>query len=231
MVLPILVPPAGEPWVATWPKPRPRSAPRRATKVVAAAVPDPALADPADEPAAARRRLVLHWRGILHLGAGRAQRHDLMAKRRAGVGDEGDLLRDCEQLLRVLLHRSRRGLLTKQRQGLLRITNSFLADTSKVRVTRADMPALSWLLAAMYWRGFRHPAALNCTPLHPPTGVLRWLMGFTVQQQVDQRRQVLDLLVREVGHVERRSRAVAGALVKRIKSHSALVVLLPELLG
>lgn len=225
MVLPILVPPAGEPWVAPWPKPRPRSAPRRPTTVVAAAVPDPA-----EDPVAERRRLVLHWRGILHLGT-RAQRHDLMAQGRAGPGDEGDLLCDCEQLLRVLLHRSRRGLLKQQRQGLLHITNSFLPDAAKVRVTRADLPALSWLLGAMYWRGFRHPAALNCVPLHPPTGVLRWLMGFTVQQQVDQRRQVLELLVREVGHVERRSRAVAGALVRRIKRHSALVVLLPELLG
>lgn len=231
MVLPILVPPAGEPWVASWPKPRPRSAPRRAHKAVAAAVPDPALADPPDEPAAARRRLVLHWRGILHLGEGRAQQHDLMAKRRAGVDDEGNLLRDCEQLLRALSHRSRRGLHTKQRQGLLRITNSFLADTSEVRVTRTDLPALSWLLAAMYWRGFRHPAALNCAPLHPPTGLLRWLMGFTVQQQVDQRRQVLDLLVKESGQVEQRSWAVASALVRRIKCHSGLVVLLPELLG
>jgi hypothetical protein len=56
-------------------------------------------------------------------------------------------------------------------------------------------------------------------------------MGFTVQQQVDQRRQVLELLVREVGHFERRSRAVAGALVGRLTRPSALVVLLPELLG
>lgn len=230
MVLPILVPPAEEPWVVMWPTPRLPPAPRRPPKVVTAVGTGPALADPAEDPAAERRRLVLHWRDILHLRA-RVPRHDLMAQARAELGDEGDLLLDCEQLLRVLLYRARRGLPAQQCRGLLRITNSFLPDTAKVRVTQADMPALAWLLAAMYWRGFRHPAALNCTPLHPPTGLLRWLTGFTVQQQVDQRRQVLGLLVREVGHVEQRSRAVAGALVKRVRRHSALVVLLPELLG
>ena len=82
----------------------------------------------------------------------------------------------------------------------------------------------------MYWRGFRHPASLESAPLHPPTTLVRWLSRFTVQQQADHGRQILDALIAEEALVH----ALASELVRRMLPErgaaSRWIALLPELL-
>ena len=86
------------------------------------------------------------------------------------------------------------------------------------------------LLCTMYWRGCRHPAALDAAPLHPPTSHVRWLSNVSVQHQVNHGRQILEALVDE----EARVYEFASALVRRMLSErgapSKWVALLPDLL-
>jgi len=74
---------------------------------------------------------------------------------------------------------------------------------------RDQRETLAALLCAMYWRGCRHPLALGTAQLHPPTALVRWLSRFTVQQQVDHGRQILDALVAEKVRVHRSSTPTA----------------------
>ena len=109
------------------------------------------------------------------------------------------------------------------------IARTFEVATATVQAKRDDEAPLAWLLAAMYWRGARHPAALSCAPLHPPTRLVGWLNGFDVCQQVDQLATVLALLAAEVIRIERRSHLVIAALLARTRG--GRIVLLPELLA
>lgn len=79
-------------------------------------------------------------------------------------------------------------------------------------------------------RGCCHPRSLFIAPLHPPTGLVRWLARFSVQEQVDQGLQLLERLVLEVQRIDR----FANALMLRIQGMTARngrgAVLLPDLL-
>jgi hypothetical protein len=90
--------------------------------------------------------------------------------------------------------------------------------------------AHAFVMSSMYWDGNRHPLALFAPPLHPPTGLVRWLMSFTVQDQVDHGQSLLTQLVRE----EQRMFKFALRLSRRIDVLTANrargLVLLPELL-
>ena len=93
-------------------------------------------------------------------------------------------------------------------------------------VTPAHADAATWLLAAMYWWGCRHPAALDQKPLHPPTGIVRWLAGFDISQQVDRPREVIAMLPESMALIEHRSLQLVATMIARRR----VVAMLPELL-
>jgi hypothetical protein len=82
----------------------------------------------------------------------------------------------------------------------------------------------------MHWFGCSHPCSLFMAPMHPPTGLVRWMTYYTVQEQVDQGQQLLERLSLEVRRID----CFANALVLRILAmnprHGRGVVLLPDLL-
>jgi hypothetical protein len=150
----------------------------------------------------------------------------LESRERANVNAH-DLLRRCEVLLRALLRQRRRVLGLKHRE-LAFVTKQF--DHHRFSAS-GRMTALAYVLAGMHWCGCSHPAFLMQAPLHPPTGLLRWLTAFTVMEQVDQGQQLFELLALE----ERRVFEHARALIERLERMRARcsprgIVLLPELL-
>ena len=138
------------------------------------------------------------------------------------------VLRQCEALMRQLLRRRRRAL-GLSRGELLRLANGF--DSDSLRAAPAcSTQALAFVLASMYWCGCCHPRSLFIAPLHPPTGLVRWLTRFCVQEQVDHGQQLLERLVLEEQRIDR----FANALMLRIEAMTARndrgMVLLPDLL-
>lgn len=84
----------------------------------------------------------------------------------------------------------------------------------------------AWLLAAMHWGGCRHPAALHCEPLHPPTGVVRWLSMFDIRQQVECAGEIQELLIGRMADIDRQCQWLVEEMLRR----GSVVALLPELL-
>jgi len=82
----------------------------------------------------------------------------------------------------------------------------------------------------MYWRGCRHPLAVHAAQLHPPTTLVRWLSRFTVQQQVDHGRQILDALVAEKARVHYFALQLVRRMLPQRVAQSRSVALLPDLL-
>lgn len=190
---------------------------------------------PAPEQVAVNDRdaLIRYWRRVLLLPAqpiGRGQGRALALRgTTSGAMTEAqsyDLLRDCERLTRLLLRRSWASLPRRQRRWIRSTTRVFDPDMPIITVARAQTNAAAWLLAAMHWCGCRHPDALWCKPLHPPTGVVRWLSGFDVVEQNDHPRDIMTKLAERVGRVEQQSRK----LVRAMKVRKRVVALLPELL-
>jgi hypothetical protein len=139
------------------------------------------------------------------------------------------LLHDGETLLRQLLRRRQKAS-GVSRAALGCVAASFDSATWRVRVTAEQREALAVMLCAMYWRGCRHPAALGCASLHPPTGLVRWVSRFTVCQQVDHGRQILNMLVAEERRVHAFARQLVGRLVPGSAKSGRAVALLPEML-
>ncbi|MDO9095396.1 MAG: hypothetical protein Q8R98_03765 [Rubrivivax sp.] len=150
----------------------------------------------------------------------------LVAERRTSVGCR-NLLAQCEALLRQLLRRRRdtQGLL---RSDLVHVAAEF--DGNTLRAPVRSVAANAFLLASMYWDGCRHPLSLFAAPLHPPTGLVRWLTGFSVHKQVEHGR----LLLMQLAQEEQRMFEFALRLMTRIDAMTVNrdrgLVLLPELL-
>ena len=137
-----------------------------------------------------------------------------------------ELLRNCERLMRLLLRRARARLLHTHRRSITQAVRLFDLRSATITVTPAHADAAAWLLAAMHWWGCRHPVALDRKPLHPPTGLLRWLNGFELVQQVDRPHEVISMLPESMAIIERRSGELVAAMIRR----KGAVALLPELL-
>jgi len=96
---------------------------------------------------------------------------------------------------------------------------------------RGTTSALAFVLASMYWRGCSRPSFLFVPPMHPPTGLVRWLATFSVVEQVDHGRQLLDLLALEEGRVFSHAHALIERMQRASAKHSPRgILLLPELL-
>jgi hypothetical protein len=92
--------------------------------------------------------------------------------------------------------------------------------------------ALAYVMALMHWRGCSIPGFLLRRPLHPPTGLVRWLSSFSVIDQVDNGQLLLEQLVLEEARIFAHSLAIVRTM-QRMKSARSppVVVLLPELLS
>lgn len=138
-----------------------------------------------------------------------------------------DLLQRCEALLRLLLRRRQRVLGIRHRD----VVQATLSYDAQRFCADGSPNALAYVMAAMYWRGCSLPSFLIQAPMHPPTGLVRWLSGFSVVDQVDNGRQLFELLALE----EARIFTHARQLISRMRRTSAKcrargVVMLPELL-
>ncbi|MEJ8859153.1 hypothetical protein WKW79_31610 [Variovorax robiniae] len=180
-----------------------------------------------------RAKLVHHWRRVARppRRRGRASKEHVTTSRTIALDaspqlSTPELLGDCARLMRLLLRRSRARLSHTHRRAIARATRRFDLHSATIKVLPDHADAAAWLLAAMHWWGCRHPAALACEPLHPPTGIVRWLSGFDVRQQVNSPREVISMLPRSMVFIERRSRELVAAMIRR----RGVVALLPELL-
>jgi len=113
---------------------------------------------------------------------------------------------------------------------LTALARGFDAQRWRLMVAADQKEILAALLCAMYWRGCRHPLALGTAQLHPPTALVRWLSRFTVQQQVDHGRQILDALVAEEARVHDFALQVVGRMLPQRSAQSRWLALLPDLL-
>lgn len=184
--------------------------------------------------ASSRADLVSEWRRVIPPPKRRYTKREEMppalTERPCGAAigssEANDLLRESEHLARLLLRRSWRRLPRRARMALRERMHTFNIQAPVIRVPWAQTNATAWLLAAMYWNGCRHPGAIWCRPLHPATGVVRWLSGFDIVEQSECPRSIMAKLAVRVGWVESESRR----LVKAMRSSKRAVALLPELL-
>ena len=128
--------------------------------------------------------------------------------------------------MRSLLRRAWSNLSRRERRAGLEVARHFDPIEPMVALASEHARVAAWLLAAMHWCGCRHPGALHCKPLHPPTGLVRWLCTFDVRQQVDCPGEVMRGLVAEMERVDRES----APLVEAMLAKGSEVALLPELL-
>lgn len=139
------------------------------------------------------------------------------------------LLKEAESVLHLLLRRRRHALDVHPRD-LTALAMSFDIQRWRVRLESRQHHAFALLLCAMYWRGCRIPLAINSAPHHPSTALVRWLSQFTVQQQADHGRQILNTLAAE----EKRVHQVAFELARRLLPSEGKpprwAVVLPELI-
>lgn len=226
MVLPILVPPEAAALRpdARWTRLPQRRAPSRAMRQA-----EHARGRPDD-----RDGLLLGWRGLLHRPRSPVMRSKAVSSGLRATGsapsDPVELFDDCVRLLRTVQRRGRRHLPQCSRSALPMIMRSFSPHTSSVRASLGDIDAVAWVLASMHWCGCRHPAALLCEPTHAPTGLVRWMSRFNVQEQTDRPHDVLRQFAEELKSVARQSlRIVASMRSCSVRERGAFVIL-PELL-
>jgi len=180
-----------------------------------------------------RDELIRHWRQLLGLpapiansGRGQALALNAWTSEVMASGESRALLHDSEHLTRLLLRRAWANVPRRQQRLLRLAVRRFDPNKPAIKVAATQVNAAAWLLAAMHWNGCRHPSALWCKPLHPLTGVVRWLSGFDVVEQHEHSREILTKLAERVGRVERHSRQ----LVVAMRAERQVVALLPELL-
>ncbi len=180
---------------------------------------------PAPEGPQLRALLVQHWSSVA------ARVRPVPApppkpRERADVSSR-DLLKRCEGLLRSLVRRRLRTLGLRQ-ADIAGVVGSF--DVRRY-AAQGKAAALAYMLALMHWRGCSLPTFLMRPPLHPPTGLVRWVSTFSVVDQVDNGQLLLEQLVREEARVFEHAQAIVRSM-QRMRSPRArhFAVLLPELL-
>ena len=112
-----------------------------------------------------------------------------------------------------------------KRAQVLTLAKRFKRDAPVAAANDLTADAAAWTLFAMYWCGASHPAALFNKSLHPPTGLVRWISQFHVNQQSTQVREIQNQLAHYMGVTRDRCDALVGRMLKRTGS----VALLREL--
>ena len=247
MVLPIIVPgwevePHHWPAIACQPLPprqgtRPQSARLDAAREVrggnAHAMRSEPMAGPDSAPldeAAKRLALVRRWRAVSHLSP--LKRPKTLASTRSRLAGEPasvefgiNLLAICEWHLRRRMRQEWDTLGRANRGQVLALINRFARSEAVIDSAALTEDAATWTLFAMYWCGASHPAALFQNPLHPPTGLVRWISQFHVVQQATQTREIQGLFVDHMSVTT----SQCGLLVRRMAKRTGQVALLAEL--
>lgn len=81
-------------------------------------------------------------------------------------------------------------------------------------------------MAAMHWRGCTHPAALFEAPTHPAITIVHWLSEFSVVDQVEFPRDILNALAHDIVQIS----ALALAVTTAMAGTNGYIAMLPELL-
>lgn len=181
-----------------------------------------------------RERLVSRWRAIARSRpVFPPQRHLKNSEPSTTLGnaipdshDRGaNLLCECEWLLRLLLRKQWTRLCHAERVQVHAVVDRFPWQSPVFGVATITTNAAAWMLFAMYWCGTRHPASLFQKPLHPPTGLVRWVSRFRVEQQITQ----ADEIQRRLAGDLRVAAHQCGLLVRRMAKKTGRVALLREL--
>ena len=179
-----------------------------------------------------RELLIMRWRRIAYVYS------PMLADRKApasiydpsaddtGSADCGvSLLGTCEWLLRKRLRQDWALLDNAMRAQVLTLAKRFKTDAPVAAANDLTVDAAAWTLFAMYWCGASHPAALFNKSLHPPTGLVRWISQFHVDQQRTQVREIQGWFA----HSQGVSRGRCNVLVRRMLKRTDSVALLREL--
>lgn len=179
-----------------------------------------------------REMLIVRWRRITQLPFPRATGSKRLVhtysptEHDAESADYGvNLLATCEWLLRRRLRQDWALLESGGRAQVLTLVNQFKRDTPVVEATALPADAAAWTLFAMYWCGASHPAALFNKSLHPPTGLVRWISQFHIDQQRTQVREIQ----RQFAHYLGGARGRCDVLVRRMLKRTGSVAFLPDL--
>ena len=179
-----------------------------------------------------RELLIMRWCRIAHVysptPSGRnaiASIHHPSLVETELVEGEVNLLATCEWLLRNRLRQDWALLRTADRAQVLILAKRFKREAPIVEGTDLAAKAAAWTLFAMYWCGASHPAALFNKSLHPPTGLVRWISQFHVDQQRTRVREIQAQFAHYLGV----TRGRCDVLVRRMLRRTGSVALLREL--
>lgn len=231
MVLPIIVPGAdfeAYAWAGQY-----VPDPKRACKPVCRQRPCVKNALPMDA-ASQRARLVSRWQAIaksrprlsLRPTSTKLKLSHAVGDSATGSLDRGaNLLGGCEWLLRRSLREQWTGLCHAERVQVHAVVDRFRWDSPVFEVAKITTSAAAWMLFAMAWCGLSHPASLFQKPLHPPTGLIRWVSRFRVDQQTTQADEIQRRLARDLRVAARQCRL----MVRRMAKKTGRVALFREL--
>ena len=190
-----------------------------------------AAASAAREPTE-RELLIMQWRRVANVDSpmladrkARASIYNPSASCTESAGSGVSLLVTCEWLLRKRLRQEWEMLNTAKRAQVLTMVKRFRREAPVVEAIDLAVDAAAWTLFAMYWCGASHPAALFNKSLHPPTGLVRWISQFHVDQQRIQVRAIQGRFAQYLGVTSDRCDVLARIMLKRTGS----VALLREL--
>ena len=127
----------------------------------------------------------------------------------------GSLLATCEWLLRKRLRQEWALLCRVDRSQALALVSRFKRDCPIISASDLVADAAAWALFAMYWCGASHPAALFNKSLHPPTGLVRWISQFHVDQQRTRVREIQEHFAHYLGVTRGRSDVLVRRMLKR----------------
>lgn len=105
------------------------------------------------------------------------------------------------------------------------VGDAFKRELPIVDATDLGAASAGWTLFAMYWCGASHPAALFNASLHPPTGLVRWISQFHMNQQRIEMREIQAQFAHYLGV----TRGRCDVLIRRMLKRTGSVALLQEL--
>jgi hypothetical protein len=136
-----------------------------------------------------------------------------------------NLLDGCEWLLRRSLREQWARLGHVERVQVHAMIDRFDWRSPIVEVATITSTAAAWMLFAMAGCGCSHPGALFQKPLHPPTGLVRWVSRFRVDQQTSH----ADEIQRQFAGDLRVAAHQCSLMVRRMVKKTGRVALLREL--
>ncbi len=170
----------------------------------------------------AREMLIERWRRITELPLASAagcktftSAYPPTEEVAASADGGGHLLATCEWLLRRRLRQDWTLLRGAGRAQVLTWVGQFKRDTPVLKTTALAADAAAWTLFAMYWWGASHPAALFTRSLHPPTGLVRWISQFGIDQQGAHAREIPRRFVLNMGSTRDRCDVLVHRMLKR----------------